>query len=393
MSPPRAAGSAAATDAEPITLAELNRATLARQHLLERTTDSLQAVTERLVGLQSQEPTTAYPGLWSRVEGFAFADLAAALEDRSVVRLLLMRSTVHLVTARDALGLRGPVQPPLDREYRSVRSKHLPGIDLVEAGALTLEALAEGPKKPKELGDRLAARWPDLPREHLAQLPRLHQSVVQLPPRGIWGVGGAVVYALLDEWLDAPEQPYPLEEIIRRYLAAFGPATVKDAQQWSGLTRLKPVFDTLGDELVCFTGPGGELLYDLPDAPRPPADTPAPVRLLPEWDNLLISHVDRTRVLAEDRRQAMVATTNCYGASALVDGMVAAHTKISAPRKKADHATFDVFPYEKLTKASASAIETEAHALLTAMGDGYAEGDVVIHPAGSGFPGYERPKR
>lgn len=379
---------------EPITLRELNRATLARQHLLERTTDSPLAVIERLVGLQSQAPYPPYTGLWTRIEGFRFEDLAALLLDRSVVRLLVMRSTVHLVTARDALGLRAPMQPPLDREYRSVRRKHLPEIDLVEADAITLEALAEGPQAPKALGERLHARWPDLPLAHIAQLPRLRQSLVQLPPRGIWGAGGNVSYALLDEWLGAAEEPYSPEEVVRRYLAAFGPATVKDAQQWSGLTGLKAAFDALGEDLIRFSGPDGEALFDLPDAPRPSADAPAPPRLLPEWDNLLISHADRSRVVAADRLKAMGETSNTLGGAALIDGIVVAQTKVSPGKGKGATGGFvDIYPYEPIAPDAREGLQAEGEALLAAMGEGYAGGEVVFHPDGSGFPGYGRPKR
>lgn len=371
----------AATDLGTISLRELGRATLARQHLLERTDASVIEVMERLVGLQSQIPNPAFTGLWSRIEGFEFADLSAAMLDRSAVRLTLMRVTVHLVSARDALALRPLLQEQFDRSFVPARVRMLDGVDLEAVESFARELIADAPQTTKQLTDALAARWPGHPPAALLTYVRLRLPLLQIPPRGVWGKSFQTTYSLLDDFTGETPQPMSRADLVRRYLASAGPATVKDMQLWSGLPGLQPTFTELGDALVTFRGPEGETFYDLPDAPRPPADTPAPVRILPEWDTLMM-FADRRRIVDEDRRKVMLSINGIYSASVIVDGVVVATCKTS---KSKAGGRIDVWPFEKLTKTIQADIRREGDALLTAMGKGYAGGDVVIHEAGTGY--------
>lgn len=373
--------------AETLSLGALNRATLARQHLLERTTDEPLAVIARLFGLQSQLPGPAYTGLWTRIAGFAFDDLSALMTDRSAVRIGLMRGTIHLVTARDAAGLWAFTRSVMDRGFDTMRAPALAaaGVDVERAEARVVALLREGPRTADALGAALAEDWPDAKPALLASLARYRCPVVQIPPRGRWGESGPATYALLDDWVGVDEPVYAPEEIVRRYLAGFGPASVADAQQWCGRKGLRPAFEALGDELVEFLAPDGRTrLFDLRDAPRPDADVPAPVRILPEWDNLLLSHADRTRVIDEDRRKATLSKNGILDSTVLVDGRVVAAVK-ALPGKRGAGGTLAVAPFERLARAVKADIEDEGHALLDAMGAGYAGGDVVIEGDDAGW--------
>ncbi len=226
-----------------LTLGELNRATLARQHLLQRTRQPAVDVIGHLLGLQSQAPEPPYTGLWSRIEDFQFNELATLLRERDVARIVVMRGTVHLVTAADAVGLRPLVQPAIDRQVASSPWQLDAGVDRVELIALARELLASGPQTAKQLTTALQEHWPAAEAHALGNAVRCALPLVQLPPRGIWGEGGLARHALADEWLGRPLVAYAAEDVVRRYLGAFGPASVADCQQWSGLTKLRPVFE------------------------------------------------------------------------------------------------------------------------------------------------------
>ena len=232
-----------------LSLRDLNRATLARQHLLRRTDAPIDVVIDDLVGLQAQTPHTAYTGLWSRIEAFDPERLSARLLDRSVVRLALMRGTIHMVTARDAWDLRPLVQPVLDRVQQSQFGRRLVGVDVDEVVAMGRAFIEAEPRTFKALGDHLLTRWPDRDRFALEQTVRTHIPLIQVPPRGLWRRSGPIAHTSIEAWLGA-RQPRPaltIEGMICRYLGAFGPATVRDAQQWCGLTRLGEVFDLVGE--------------------------------------------------------------------------------------------------------------------------------------------------
>lgn len=382
MTPPRASAPVGR-----LTLAELNRATLARQHLLERADHvSALAMIEHLIAMQSQVPGAPFTGLWSRIAGFDFAELDGLMLDRSAVRMLTLRSTVHLMSAADAAGFRPLVQVVLDREYRSVRKKALDaaGIDPEAVAARAAGLLAGAHLTAAEMAHVTHAEWPGAPREHVSAVPRLFLPMVQVPPRGLWGQSGNPTYAMFDAWTGLELDPFPLEVVVKRYLAAYGPATVMDAQKWCGLTRLKAVFDGLGHELVVFEGPSGERLYDLPGAPRPAADTPAPVRILPEYDNVGLAYVDRTRLVDADRQMSLLAGPQVIGPMILVDGRAEATVRVDRA-KKGSPARFLVRPFTSLSRPVRTEIETEATAMLGAMGEGYAGGEVEFGGDGSAY--------
>ncbi|WP_182902313.1 winged helix DNA-binding domain-containing protein [Microbispora sp. H10830] len=277
----------------------LNRATPARQHLLERAATSAIDAIEHLGGMQSQAPLAPYVELWTRLQNFAADELSTLTEQRQVVRLHLMRNTVHLVSARDCLDWR-PLFHPLHAARFSGHFRH--GTQGVNRDALLRQAkrlLEEQPRIRAELGKLLAERWPDADPNALAYAATHHIALCQVPPRGVWGKNGPAAWAPVESWLGAPLRPVPVDALVLRYLGAFGPAHVADIQVWSGLTRLREVVERL--PLRTFRGQEGQTLYDLPEAPRPSEHMSAPPRFLPEYDNLLLSHKDRTRVILGNR--------------------------------------------------------------------------------------------
>ena len=259
---------ASAVSAPVLTTRAINRATLARQLLLERTTMPLTEVLEHLVGLQAQTPHTAYVGLWSRLTGFRPADVSGLMLSHEVVRIALMRSTIFLVTARDAWALRPLIQVVHDRMFQGQFGRRLEGLDrtaILAAGRAYLEV---EPRTFKALGEHLVADWPG--RDHLAleMLVRTGVPLVQVPPRGLWGRSGAVKHTSIEAWLgERPVDWLTVDALVLRYLRAFGPASVMDAQTWCGLTKLREVFERLRPELVVFRDEQGRELFDLPDAP------------------------------------------------------------------------------------------------------------------------------
>ncbi|MBI5231802.1 MAG: AlkZ family DNA glycosylase, partial [Coriobacteriales bacterium] len=307
-----------------ISQGELNRATLARQLLLERSAMSPIEMLEHLVGIQAQDASSWYPGFWTRLASFDPEDVSQLLAERRIVRTALMRSTIHLVTAEDALRLRPLLQPAVERplagrgKRRELRER---GYDDVLEEARRL--LDVQPMSNLELGRRLAERWPEFPPNDLAMAARVGIPLVQVTPRGLWGRSGAAKHAPLESWLgERVNRDYSAEDLVLRYLGAFGPASVADAQAWSGLTRLGGVFEKLRPRLRVFTDDAGRELFDLPDAPRPPADTPAPPRFLPVYDNVLLGHADRSRFVSDELRKRATAEIGAYSyGSLLVDGM------------------------------------------------------------------------
>ena len=341
----------------------LNRATLARQHLLVRTTITVEQMVEHLVGLQAQTPHTAYVGLWDRIRGFTPDQLADRLLDRSVVRMALMRGTIHLVTARDAWGIRPLVQPVLDRVQRGQFDKRLVGIDrdaLVTAGRAFVD---ERPRTFKELGDHLLERWPDHDRAAMEQTIRTAVPLVQVPPRGLWGRSGPIAHTSIAAWLGDPPPPPPMtvDDLVRRYLAAFGPASVMDVQAWCGLTRLAEVLDRLRPSLLAFRDETGRELFDLPEAPRPEADTPAPPRFLYDFENLLLSYADRSRVVRPGLARSITARTQESLSTFILDGLVSG---LWAVRRVDTTATLIVTPFRPLTAEERHALSDEGAGLL-----------------------------
>lgn len=301
----------------------LNRATLARQLLLERTRMTAAAALEHLVGMQAQLPNAPYVALWSRLEGFEPSELSELVANRRAVRMSLMRATIHLVSADDALELRPVMQPALERDVfpNSTYGRHrLDGLDMETVLATGRELVADRPMTNAQLRDALAARWPDRDAAALAYAVRGLLPMVHVPPRGIWQRSGPIALTTVEAWLGRPlaQLPDP-DAVILRYLGAYGPSTVADAQAWARLTGLREVFDRLRPRLVEFRDEDGRELFDLPDAPRPDPDTTAPPRFLPEYDNVLLAHADRTRFVDDDVRRRIQAEGLAVS-SLLVDG-------------------------------------------------------------------------
>ena len=342
----------------------LNRATLERQMLLRRRRLPADEALEHLVGMQAQAPSPPYVGLWTRLEGFRPDNLARLILDRSAVRIALMRNTVHLVTARDCLRLRPLTQPVIDRGLHASRADHkgLEGVDLEALVAAGRALLEERPRTAKQLGELLKERWPERDPASLARAIRHLVPLVQVPPRGVWGKSGPAAHAPAESWLGRPLDPDPsLDEMVVRYLGAFGPATVKDVQTWSGLTRLGEVTERLRPRLVTFRDEDGKELFDLPDAPRPDPDEPAPPRFLPEFDNLILSHADRTRVIADDHRRAIASKNGTVPAAVLVDGFVRGTWKTERTGRKA---TLVIESFEPLSEGNRDALAEEGERLV-----------------------------
>ncbi|MBQ1028884.1 winged helix DNA-binding domain-containing protein [Glycomyces sp. NPDC047369] len=347
-----------------LTRRALNRATLDRQLLLRRADlTPLQAI-EHLVGLQAQTPHTWYVGLWNRLTECRPEDIGALLTQGRVVRIALMRSTVHLVSASDALALRPLVQPALDRDLfaNHTHGRSMRGLDTAELVAAGRELLDEQPRTPGELGRLLAQRWPDRNPASLAYAVRNLLPVVQTPPRGVWGASGRTVHAPLESWVGAPlRTDQPIDQMLLRYLAAFGPATVRDAQTWCGLTRLAEVLDRLRPRLATFRDENGVELFDLPDAPRPDPQVSAPARYLYDFDNLLLSHHDRSRVVTDGLRQQNFVPHGPVPRLVLLDGFTAATWTFTTARGAA---SLTVHPFEPLSAADREALTTEGSELL-----------------------------
>ncbi len=356
----------------------VNRAFLARQLLLSRAPLGVAETIEHLIGLQAQLPNPPYVGLWTRLADFKADDLARMLVDREAVRIVLMRGTIHLVTAADCLALRPVLADFLERALRtSPWGKGLVGLDYADLARAGRELVEERPLTFAELGALLAARWPDRDPGALANGVRNLVPLVQVPPRGVWGKSGVARHTSAESWLDRPlgtdRDPAP---VVLRYLAAFGPATVRDVQTWSGLTRLGEVLERLRPSLRTFRDEQGAELFDLPGAPRPEPDTPAPVRLLPEFDNALLSHADRGRIMANEHRKVLFSNANGQiPGGLLVDGWVAGMWKLVRAKKAA---TVQVTPFGRLPKRAVGAVTTEAAALLDFAAPEASSRDVVF---------------
>jgi winged helix DNA-binding protein len=305
-----------------LTARDLNRTLLARQHLLGRTTAPVGEMVRHLVGLQAQETLPPYLSLAARLEDVDPYAVARALEDRTLVRLLTLRGTIHLLAPEDALSLRSWTFPAQARERKASQNTRAGlHLDPAEVEAAVDAALADGPLPVKALGEALATTFPDVPPNALAHLARVDVPLVQLPPRGMWKRSGGVVYQRVDRYLERPLAEPVVEEIVRRYLAAFGPASAADVTAWSGVTRLGPVLRGM-DDLVRHTGPDGKELYDVDGAPVVTGDAPAPVRLLGTYDNLWLSHAGRDRVTAPDKRVRWMGVNGGNAATVFVDGML-----------------------------------------------------------------------
>lgn len=361
-----------------------NRALLARQWLLEapRAATPLEAI-EHLVGLQAQDVKAPYFQLWARIADFDPASVTALLEGRAAVRLALMRGTIHLTSARDALRLRPFTRAFIQRVTDANWAVAADAAELEAAGRALVDA---EPRTFAQLAEALGARWPGDDPRALAQQIRARVPLVQVPPRGLWGRSGPPAHTSIEAWLGAAPAPLAdaeLDDLVRRYLGAFGPATVQDMQKWSGVTRLAPAFARLRDELVTFTDAetGRRELFDLPGAPRPPAGTPVATRLVGPFDNLVLSHADSTHVLPAAYKPKVITQNGIVAGMALVDGFVAGNWKIKATKKVAT-LTVATFATKAYSKKDAATIAREGDRLLRFAAPEAAAREVLFTPPG-----------
>jgi len=337
----------------------VNRATLARQVLLERERVPAVDVVGRLVGMQGQEPKHPYVGLWSRIEGFGEAELDQAVADRDVVRATMFRGTLHLLTSADYLRFRTTVSPVLEAGLKVLGDRG-EGLEPEKVVAAAEKLLAKEPLTFTEVRDALQQQFPDVNERALGYCTRMLVPLVMYPADVRWSWTANSRFTPAEDWIGKKLRAKPDPgELVMRYLAAFGPATPADFQTWSGLQKAKPLFDKL--ELETFTDEAGKTLYDVPDAPRPDPDTPAPVRFLPEFDNILLSHAKRERIIADEHKPAVYTKNLRVKATYTVEGVVAG---LWTAEKRRGVATLTLTPFGRLLKKTQTELEREGTALL-----------------------------
>lgn len=355
-----------------IDLRTLNRTTLHRQRLLSRGYETPLELIDHLIGMQAQIPGDPYVGLWSRIAEFDPESLSALMEARSVLRMVVIRGTIHLLTARDAIALRAYAQPVLEQELRShgEHKDHLKGLDLDPVIAFAKPILTASALTPTELRNLLQAQFPHLNAGALALACRNRLPLVQTPPRGLWQRSGGLRLMTLQGWIghdctDTTDQRS--REIVRRYLAAFGPAQPSDIVAWSRVPGLGQTMAGMASELRRYTNERSQGMYDLADAELVSADMESAPRFLPEYDNLLLSHRDRSRFGDDERRQGLGRASAVKG-TVLIDGFVGAAWHISRdaahrPASQAE-ATLHIECIDKLSPTQKQEVESEGRALV-----------------------------
>jgi hypothetical protein len=360
----------------------LNRALLGRQLLLHRHPITVPKTVEHLVGLQAQEPPDPYLALWSRVEGFRTDDLARLITGRRAVRGTLMRGTIHLVTARDFRSMWPVMQPYFERTFRGiVWGRNLVGIDVARVLKAGRALVEREPLTNTQLGVRLAERWPDRDPASLAAAVRYLLPMVQVPPRGVWGQRGQAAVTTAEHWLGRPMGASSApDRMILRYLRAFGPATVEDMRTWSSLSGLREVADRLKRRLRTFQDERGRELYDVAEGPLPDPETPAPTRFLPTYDNILLSHNDRSRIIGDADRKRLLDTslTGNFG-TVLTDGFVGGWWKLVRQRGSA---VLSIVPLRRHPKRIRDEVAEEAARMLEFIAADADPRDIRFLPAG-----------
>jgi winged helix DNA-binding protein len=340
-----------------LTRRALNRALLARQMLLTRERITAARAVERLVGMQAQVPHDPYVGLWTRIEGFDPTELARLIDRRRAVRIALLRGTIHLFTARDTVALRPVLQPVNERWWRNQFGKRLSATERKRVAAAGRGLVEEEPRTFEDLGRLLHERWPGIEPFALAMTIRADVPLVQVPPRGIWRKSGLARHTSAEHWLGVPlGRSAAPDALILRYLAAFGPAAVMDAQNWSGLTLLREVFERLRPKLRTFRDENGRELFDVRRGPLPDPATPAPPRFLPEYDNVLLGHKDRSRISAD-----VTVRPTIGDAWLLVDGFVRGVWRIE---RSETAAVLRIRQLQPITRRDRTAVTDEGKRLL-----------------------------
>jgi hypothetical protein len=325
-------------------------------------------VAEHLVGLQAQEPRDPYVAFWSRIDGFRPEELEGLLLERKVVRTTLMRGTIHLVTDRDCLALRPALQRVCERLFWSGSpfGKRLGDVDVEKVVAAGRALLEEVPRTRAQLRTLLAGLWPDEDADSLANAVGYLVPLVQVPPRGLWSRSGRTTLTTVEAWLGRRPAPESApDEAVLRYLAAFGPASVKDIAVWSGLTGVREIVERLRGELLTFRDERGAELLDVADAPLADPDTPAPVRFLPQYDNVFLSHADRSRIGDADDRPRLGFGDGRFFSMVLISGFLRAAWRL-------EDGAVVVKPARRLSKKDAAAVEAEGRRLAAFLGGGEA---------------------
>ncbi len=344
----------------PTTIRGLNRALLARQLLLKREKIGVAAAVEQLLAVQAQLARPPYIALWTRLQGFRRDDLTRALADRVVVRATSLRGTIHLTTAADFLRFRATLQPGLDKGLAAILKDRLAGADL-DAVLTAGRAFFDTPQTFDALRGHFAHAFPKLDTRAIAYCTRLRMPTVQVPDDSPWGFPGQADFIAADRWLKKkPAAKADAAALVTRYLAAYGPASIADAQAWLGVPDLKPVFAALAKTLITIPGLKKDSLFDVPEAPRPAEDTAAPLRFLPDYDSAVVARAD-PRIVPTEHRSKVFLSALRIAPVVLVDGFAAATWKIE---RKKDVATLTVTPFGKLSAAVKDAIEREGTALV-----------------------------
>jgi hypothetical protein len=372
----------------PIDRRTLNRTLLARQWLTRRSDGTPADVLRHLVAVQAQSPSAPYFGVGTRLTSFRHDDLAGTLLDRSAIRLVNLRGTIHWSLSSDGCALRTWVQESLERGLATAWGSQLGGVDLEKVASAAEDLLGDGSMPVNDLGKALAEMWPDTSPSVLANAARVLTPLVQVPPRGVWGSSGATAYARASAWVGSPNPTAPdAADFVRRYLAAFGPASVRDIQAWSGLTRLASVAKVLEPELRHFTDESGTDLVDLADLELADPDEKTPPLFVAPFDNLILSHADRNRIINDDGRKAIATKNGLIPGTILIDGFVAGTWTVDAEAtvKKASRAApgvVTVTPFSRLAKRTAASLAAPGRAIAGLAGHDAKNSRVVVEEPG-----------
>ena len=344
-----------------LTTRDLNRATLARQLLLERADWSFHDAIKHLVALQGQVSNAPYLGLWTRLRAFERAALTALLEQRQGVRASSLRGTLHLLLAEDYLWLHPLLQSTLSRNLHLFARKTR-DFEMARFVEMMRTYVQEQPRTARALRARMEEFFPGMGQQQITDSVRMYLGLIQIPPAGLWGFTGQPVHVRAEDWLGRP--PVSVEDglprLVHRYLAAFGPASAKDVQAWSGLSGIQPVLEKLRPELRVYRDERGRELFDLPDAPMPAPETPAPVRFLPAFDNLIYAYAERQRVIAANH-QPFLSTGNLIVQIFLVDGFARGTWKIE---HQGASTILVIEPFEPLSPSTQNELHEEGERLL-----------------------------
>jgi hypothetical protein len=344
---------------------QLNRATLARQLLLRREPLDVVNAVHRLVALQAQEPASPYIALWGRLDPFDPADLDTAFAEQAAVKAQLLRITLHAVAADDYPAFHEAMQGTLraarlhDRRFRSE------GVSIEDTDALIPELLrfTASPRMNKDVERWLDERF-GTPKPRIWWALRQYGPFVHAATGGPWAFGARPAYVGARSQARPGDAPASVRFLVRRYLEGFGPATMADIAQFGTIYQppVKEALESLADELVRFGGPGGATLYDVPDCPMPPEGTPAPPRLLPMWDSVLLAYKDRTRIVPPEYRTVVMRNNGDVLPTMLVDGFVAG---VWRPAEEGIEAT----AFQRLSDDDWAGLDAEARSLVALLGD------------------------